>query len=167
MNKMFIICDGSSKNNGTEEAVGAYAYKLVREGENDSVHLGVKTVDYTTNQRMELSAALFGLLEWEKGFADSTSGAIVISDSAYLINCVEQQWWVKWQKNGWKNAQRKPVANKDLWELLIPYFTRKDISFVKVTGHSDGATDFEKWNNEVDRLVQQAAATRKKELECV
>ena len=53
---------------------------------------------------------------------------IIYTDSAYLINCANQGWYLKWMTNGWMTSQKTPVANKELWEELIPTFD--DIRFV-------------------------------------
>ena len=55
-----------------------------------------------------------------RGPADAArAGAIVVSDSTYVVNCFRDRWWEGWLRRGWKNSQGKPVANRDLWEPLI------------------------------------------------
>ena len=69
----------------------------------------------TTNQRMELKAAIEGLRSVER--ADKVK---LYSDSAYLIKGMNQGWHLNWEKNGWKTSGKKPVKNQDLWrELLV------------------------------------------------
>src|SRR5580765_1317012 len=65
----------------------------------------------TTNQRMEITAALEAVttLGREPGPIE------VVSDSTYVVNCFRDQWYVKWRRSGWRNSQKKPVANRDLW----------------------------------------------------
>ena len=75
----------------------------------------------------------------------------VYSDSAYIINCYSQKWWVNWEKNGWINSKKQKVANRELWESLIYYFKKPNFYFKKVPGHSNN-----KWNNYVDKLAVQA-----------
>src|SRR2546423_1499804 len=66
----------------------------------------------TTNQRMEIQAALEAVT--------SLSGPLeVVSDSTYVVNCFRDRWWERWVEKGWVNSQRKPVANRDLWEPLV------------------------------------------------
>ena len=74
------------------------------------------------------------------------------TDSAYCHNCYTQKWYKNWQKNGWKNSKKEPVANKTLWLQLIPFFENTNFIFEKVKGHT-GAKD---WNNEVDKLAVEA-----------
>jgi ribonuclease HI len=69
----------------------------------------------TTNQRMELKAALEALR--------ALPGEVeVVSDSTYVVNCFRDEWWKGWLKRDWKNSSKKPVANRDLWEPLIALF---------------------------------------------
>jgi ribonuclease HI len=101
---------------------------------------------HTTNQRMEIAAALEA--------ARALPGPVeVVSDSTYVVNCFRDRWWEGWLKRGWLNSQKKPVANRDLWEPLIDlYRERGDITFRWVKGHS---TD--PMNDLVDRLAVEAA----------
>jgi ribonuclease HI len=85
----------------------------------------------TTNQRMELTAVLRAL--------EALDGPVHIhSDSTYVVNCFRDRWYEGWKARGWKNTQKKPVANRDLWEPLIELFLpRKDeIQFTWVKGHA-------------------------------
>ena len=51
------------------------------------------------------------------------------------MDCFRKKWYVNWQRNGWKNAQKKPVENQDLWQALLPYLERHSIEFYRVKGH--------------------------------
>lgn len=105
----------------------------------------------TTNQRMELRAVLEALL--------ALPGSVVVhSDSTYVVNCFNERWYEGWKAKGWKNSQRKPVANRDLWEPLINlYLMRADeVSFVWVKGHSG-----DPMNDLVDQLAVDEAAVFK------
>ncbi|MEM7323910.1 MAG: ribonuclease H [Actinomycetota bacterium] len=106
----------------------------------------------TTNQRMELQAVLEAL--------QSVDGPVLIhSDSTYVVNCFNERWYEGWLKRDWKNTQRKPVANRDLWEPLIAlYLGRQDeIEFVWVKGHSG-----DPMNDLVDGLAV-AESTRRRD----
>ena len=103
----------------------------------------------TTNQRMEIQAALEALqtLGKEPGLIQ------VVSDSTYVVNCFRDRWWASWQARGWVNSKRQPVANRDLWEPLITLVQeRGDVSFRWVKGHSG-----DPMNDLVDRLAVEAA----------
>jgi ribonuclease HI len=104
--------------------------------------------EQTTNQRMEVTAALRAL--------EVLAGPVqVVSDSTYVVNCFRDKWWQGWRRRGWRNAQGKDVANQDLWKPLIEIVVdaRPDeIEFRWVKGHSNTAG-----NDLVDRLANEAA----------
>src|SRR5947209_11723177 len=81
----------------------------------------------------------------------------VRSDSTYVVNCFRDRWWEGWLKRGWINSQKRPVANRDLWEPLIAEYRRRagEVSFTWVKGHSD-----DKLNDVVDRLAVEASLTQ-------
>jgi len=87
----------------------------------------------TTNQRMELVAVLNALRT-----LGAQAGAIeVVSDSQYVVKCFNDAWWEGWLRRGWKNSQRQPVANRDLWEPLITLVReRGNVTFRWVRGHN-------------------------------
>jgi ribonuclease HI/uncharacterized phage-like protein YoqJ len=104
----------------------------------------------STNQRMELKAVLEALTKLDGPLE-------VRSDSTYVVNCFRDRWWEGWLARGWVNKQKKPVANRDLWEPLISEYRRRagEISFTWVKGHSDDPL-----NDVVDRLAVEAALTQ-------
>ncbi len=102
----------------------------------------------TTNQRMELMAALDAVRSLEGRLE-------VVSDSTYVVNCFKDSWWEGWIKRGWVNSQKKPVANRDLWEPLIEIVRARPITFRWVKGHSG-----DHWNDVVDKLAVEATATQ-------
>jgi NAD(P)-dependent dehydrogenase (short-subunit alcohol dehydrogenase family)/ribonuclease HI len=106
----------------------------------------------TTNQRMELLAVLSALRE-----LGAQHGPIeVVSDSQYVVKCFTEQWWQGWLRRGWKNKDRQPIANQDLWEPLIDLVRRRGgITFRWVRGHDGDAM-----NELVDALAVSAIETR-------
>lgn len=99
----------------------------------------------TTNQRMELLAVLDAVEQNEGPLS-------IVSDSAYVVNCFKDRWYVGWLKRGWVNSKKQPVANRDLWEPLIQQvLDRKNVSFTWVKGHSGHPM-----NDLVDRLAVEA-----------
>ena len=109
----------------------------------------------TTNQRMEVTAVLRALQALLPG--SGADGVLVRSDSAYVVNCFLQRWWVGWRRRGWRNAQGKPVANRDLWEPLLELALEggAPVRFEWVKGHSG-----DRWNDVVDELAPAAAAAQ-------
>jgi len=103
-------------------------------------------VPHTTNQRMELTAAIKGLEQLNRSCRVN-----LYSDSAYLVNGFTKGWIENWQRNGWLNAKKEPVSNSDLWQALAELSNIHDIKWIKVKGHSDN-----KWNNRCDALAREA-----------
>lgn len=145
-----IYTDGSARGNDPAHNCGGWAYCILYDG--DLIRSDSGTVNDTTNQRMELQAAIEALKAIEDNFWNPDYEYHIYSDSAYLTNCYFQGWFYNWEKNGWINSARKPVANVDLWMQIIPYFKRKSFVFHKVKGHADNY-----YNNLVDKLAQAAA----------
>lgn len=100
----------------------------------------------TTNQRMEMLAAIKGLEGLKK-----PCRVKLHSDSAYLINAFTQGWIENWQKNGWLNAKKEPVRNGDLWRQLMDLARIHDVEWIKVKGHSNNTL-----NNRCDALARGA-----------
>lgn len=160
--KFEIYCDGSSRDNGRTNSVGAWAYIILLDGtkitENWGTELGA------TNQKMELTAAKEAFCALLLMDFQSFDEVYVYTDSSYLQQCCSQKWYLKWLGNGWLNAKKEPVANKELWEELIPHFENPNMHFLKVKGHSNGNTTQEKWNCYVDGLAQTASQKLKLEV---
>jgi ribonuclease HI len=98
----------------------------------------------TTNQRMEITAAL-------EAVRALPGPLVVVSDSTYVVNCFRDRWWEGWLARGWLTSARKPVANRDLWEPLVTLVReRGDVSFRWVKGHSG-----DEMNDLVDRIAVQ------------
>lgn len=146
-----IYTDGATSNNGYTNAVGGWAYIILKDGKIIQKESGQeKDPIFATNQRMELTAALKACEKIEE--MDGFATVKLYSDSAYLINCFKQNWWKGWQANGWKNSKKQPVANQDLWEKMIHFFMKAPgYDFVKVRGHSNNIL-----NNIVDAMAVEA-----------
>ncbi len=84
----------------------------------------------TTNNRMELMAAIQGLESLR-----SSCKVQLTTDSQYVKNGITQ-WLSNWKKRGWKTASKKPVKNKDLWERLDAAVARHDVDWHWVRGHT-------------------------------
>lgn len=97
----------------------------------------------TTNNIMELTAALKALQSLKEPCEVS-----LYSDSAYLVRGFNEGWIHNWQKNGWQNSKKEPVANKEIWQSLIEQSQHHKITWIKVKGHSDNEL-----NNRCDKLA--------------
>ena len=102
----------------------------------------------TTNNRMELMAAIDGLEALKR-----PCDVVLTTDSHYVKLGVEQ-WMARWRANGWRTSDRKPVKNQDLWEALDAARTPHQIEWRWVKGHSGNAG-----NDRVDELANEAIDT--------
>ncbi len=100
----------------------------------------------TTNNRMELMAAIRGLEALKE-----PCRVQLYSDSAYLVNAMNEGWLKRWVKNGWQTTKKKPVENIDLWQEILKLTTLHHVTFHKVKGHSDNP-----YNNRCDELARFA-----------
>lgn len=85
----------------------------------------------TTNNRMELTAAIEGLAALKESCQVTLS-----SDSKYLTDGITKGWARSWKRNGWRKADKKPALNADLWEKLLVQMDRHDVTIVWVKGHA-------------------------------
>jgi ribonuclease HI len=100
----------------------------------------------TTNNRMELTAAIEGLRALNK-----TCEVEVVTDSEYVKNGITT-WIHGWKRNGWKTAAKKPVVNQDLWTELDQLASQHKIRWTWTKGHADHED-----NNRCDELATRAA----------
>ena len=100
----------------------------------------------TTNNRMELMAVIQGLSR-----LNMRCTVDVYSDSAYVVNAVQNKWLFDWQQNNWRTSAGKETKNVDLWTLLLSLMDKHDITFYKVAGHADNEL-----NNRCDKLAVAA-----------
>ncbi len=100
----------------------------------------------TTNQRMELTAALKALKVLKE-----PCRVRLYSDSAYLINAFLKNWFASWERNGWVTKGKTPVVNQDLWRELLSLSRKHEVEWIKVKGHSDNEL-----NNRCDELAREA-----------
>lgn len=138
--KVKIFTDGACSGNPGPGGWGA----VLIYGEHQKEISGFE--DNTTNQRMELMAAINALEALKE-----PCSVELYSDSAYLINAFRQKWLERWQANGWLNSQKKAVENKELWQRLLKLATVHDIKWLKVKGHSG-----EIFNERCDQLARNA-----------
>jgi ribonuclease HI len=139
-NAVVVYTDGACSGN---PGPGGWAWAV------DVEHYATGFAAHTTNQRMEIQAA------FEAVKALSAGPIEVVSDSTYVVNCFRQRWWQGWLARGWINSQRKPVANRDLWEPFVELVReRGTVVFRWVKGHGG-----DPMNELVDQLAVEAAQT--------
>ncbi len=107
----------------------------------------------TTNQRMELQAAVAGLSALKE-----PCRVLLYSDSAYLVNGFRQGWLANWQKNGWVNSKKEPVANQDLWQELGRLAQIHQVEWHKVRGHQ-GQPENERCDELARKAINKKAKT--------
>jgi ribonuclease HI len=124
--KIIIYTDGSVDH---KDRVGGIGIVMSYKGNVKEVYEGYED---TTISRMELQACISAIKQLKR----NDIPVEIYSDSAYVVNCFKDKWYVNWRSNGWKNAKKKPVENQDLWvELLDLYEKHGNVSLCKVKGH--------------------------------
>jgi ribonuclease HI len=124
--KISIFTDGACSGN---PGPGGYGVILRDdEGREKELSAGYKQ---TTNNRMELRAVIVGLEALKR-----PSDVRVVTDSQYVVNAIKEKWLVGWIKKGWRKADKKPVANVDLWKQLVPLLETHTVKFEWIRGHA-------------------------------
>lgn len=116
----------------------------------------------TTNNVMEMLAVIESLQAMRDHYP--TEHLLIVSDSAYVVNCFHDQWYINWRKNGWRNSANKQVANQPLWERMIELFESHpaDVRFRHCRGHGKGGigdAPHVAGNAQADRLAVNARLT--------
>ena len=137
-----IYTDGSCLGN---PGAGGWAAVIVDEQNHREEIFGGE--EHTTNNRMELTAAIQALSKISAG-----AGAELFTDSNYLKNAFTNGWLVKWKRNGWRTATGSHVLNKDLWQKLDELISTRAVKFNWVKGH---AGNF--FNERCDTLARTTA----------
>src|SRR5665213_2397212 len=138
--KVLLITDGACLGNPGR---GGWA-AILRFGEHSKEIFGCEA--HTTNNRMELQAAIEGLR-----ILKERCDVEVITDSEYLKNGITS-WVPNWKKRNWMTAQKKPVINRDLWEELDEQVARHATQWSWTKGHASHGD-----NNRADVLASRAA----------
>lgn len=120
--KIFIYTDGSARGN---PGPGGYGVVLEAQGKRRELSEGFRL---TTNNRMELLAAIMGL----KSLKSDGHEVHIVSDSKYVVDAINKRWLFSWIKKGFKDKK-----NVDLWKMMIPELTRHRPTFHWVKGHNE------------------------------
>ncbi|WP_069789715.1 ribonuclease HI [Cyanobacterium sp. IPPAS B-1200] len=136
-----IYTDGSCLHN---PGAGGYGVVLLYGDHRKELSGGFSL---TTNNRMEMFAAIVGLRTLKK-----RCQVKLYTDSQYVVNAITKGWAQKWEKNGWKRNAKEKAKNPDLWADLLALCRQHDIEFIWVKGHAGN-----KENERCDRLAFEAA----------
>ncbi|RPI20056.1 MAG: ribonuclease HI [Acidobacteriales bacterium] len=140
MKKVQLITDGACLGN---PGPGGWA-AILRHDSTSRELFGSERA--TTNNRMELTAAVRGLSALKVACEVE-----IVTDSEYLKNGITQ-WIAKWKRNGWKTSTKQPVKNQDLWEALESQVSRHHTRWTWTKGHASHPD-----NNRADELATRAA----------
>lgn len=140
MENVTIYTDGACSGN---PGPGGWGALLMYKDTKKEISGGKKD---TTNNVMELTAVIEGLK-----LLKFPCKVKLYSDSAYVVNGFNQKWIYGWIKNGWKNSNKEPVKNKELWQELYDLTKVHEVEFIKVKGHADN-----EYNNRCDELARNA-----------
>jgi ribonuclease HI len=136
-----IYTDGACLGN---PGPGGYGVVLIYDRHRKELSGGFRL---TTNNRMELTAAISGLEALK-----SPCVAALFTDSQYLVNAMTKGWAMKWRKQGWMRTKKDKAQNPDLWEQLLSLCSRHKVAFHWVRGHAGNAE-----NERCDFLATTAA----------
>lgn len=125
MDKVVIYTDGACSGN---PGPGGYGVVLVC----GSVKKELSgSEENTTNNRMELTAAIVGLSALKR-----KCEVTLVTDSKYVSDGISKGWAASWRQNGWRKADKKPALNADLWEKLLILIEQHDVTLEWVKGHN-------------------------------
>jgi len=138
---VIIYADGACLGN---PGPGGYGTVLLFQDKRKELSGGYRR---TTNNRMELMAAIVGLEALK-----APSKVVLYSDSKYVVDAVEKGWARGWRRNGWRKADKQMAMNPDLWERLLDVCARHNVRFEWVKGHAGNVE-----NERCDALANAAA----------
>ena len=145
--KVKIYTDGAAR--GNPNGPGGYGTILEYTDSKGELHTKELSQGYrqTTNNRMELLAAIVGLEALNR-----PCQVELYSDSKYLIDAFNQHWIEKWVANNWTRGKSNPVKNIDLWKRLLKAKESHQVTFIWVKGHAGHPL-----NERCDKLATSAA----------
>ena len=142
-----IYTDGACKGN---PGPGGWGALLIYKGVEKELWGGDPN---TTNNRMELMAAIAGLIALTR-----PCSVKLVTDSQYVMKGI-QEWLPNWKKRGWKTASKEPVKNADLWQKLDEEVNRHQVSWQWVRGHT-GHPGNERADQLANRGVDEVRSAR-------
>lgn len=143
MKEVTIYTDGGCRGNGSSKNVGGYGIVLMYKENVKEVKKGFTN---TTNNIMELLSVIDALRMLKEPCKVS-----IYSDSAYVVNAINNKWIISWQRKNWVTSNKEQVKNIELWKQLIELIKVHYVTFNKVKGHADN-----RYNNRCDELANLA-----------
>ena len=140
MSDVEIYTDGACRGN---PGPGGWGVVLFASGQQKELRGGVAE---TTNNRMELTAAIQGLATLKR-----SCNVTVYTDSQYLRRGISE-WLASWKKNDWRTARKRPVKNADLWQELATLTAKHNVEWLWVKAHSGNSG-----NERADQLANIGA----------
>lgn len=125
MDKVIIYTDGACSGN---PGPGGYGVVLVCKTKRKELS---GSEENTTNNRMELTAAIVGLSALKR-----KCEVKLVTDSKYVSDGISKGWAASWRQNGWRKADKKPALNADLWEKLLILIEQHEVELEWVKGHN-------------------------------
>lgn len=149
-----LYTDGGCRNNGKQDSLGAWAFVLLHDNKIISQHSNVN-FHCSTNIRAEMLAVIYGLqivlLNTNYHAVDQVN-VNIYTDSKFICDTINMHWLESWQKNKWRKKDKTPVANQDLWQIIIIFKQLlNNITFNYVKGHNGNI-----FNEKCDKLVNIA-----------
>ncbi|NEP83761.1 MAG: ribonuclease HI [Okeania sp. SIO3B3] len=141
MPEVTIYTDGACSGN---PGPGGYGVVIITNKQRQELSGGYKL---TTNNRMELMAAILGLQTLE-----SACNVTLYTDSKYIVDAITKGWAKRWRANDWKRNKKEKAMNPDLWEKLLDLCNQHQVEFSWVRGHSGNIE-----NERCDKLAVQAS----------
>ena len=136
---IILYTDGACSGN---PGIGGWGVVIIKNNKDEFFLNGGD--DHTTNNRMELTAAIKALRYFE-----NKEDILLITDSKYVKDGI-QAWIKNWKKNGWKTVAKKPVKNKELWIELDELISKHNVAWEWVKGHAGN-----KYNEKADYLARK------------
>ena len=146
LTRVVAYTDGSSRGNPGPGGYGAVLLYVDPAGEEHRKELS-QGYRVTTNKRMELLGAIVALEALKR-----PCEVELHSDSQYVVNAFNQHWVEGWLRKGWKNSQKQPVKNVDLWQRLLAAMRPHRVTWLWVKGHAG-----HELNERADELATRAA----------
>ena len=150
MKTIIAYTDGGCRGNGKENAIGAYGVTMSYTDPQGVTHIKElsKAFQGVTNNQMELQA----VIECLKALKEKCE-VVLMTDSKYVCNAINQNWLEGWKKRGWVNSSKEPVKNREQWELLSELIDFHEVKFFWVKGHAGHPE-----NERCDKLATAKAA---------